>query len=304
MSDDAAPSIGIDLGGTNIKAVRVNAAGQVLARHEQPTGDDHSRSKPDAQRSILGAVSAAIAAVGGDAAGRVGLACPGLARPDNRVIAWMRGRLEMVEGLDWTAALNRPIPVINDAHAATIGEAWCGAAVGRSHVVLLTLGTGVGGGVIVSGRLVQGAMGRAGHLGHMSLDPHGSLDLARTPGSIEDAIGDHTVAARTGGRFADTQALVRSVAACDTEAVTHWLRSVDALAAHLVSLINAFDPQVIVLGGGIAKAGPHLFDPLRRRLDQIEWRPTGTAVPIVAATLGSDAGAIGAARFAMRGGDA
>ena len=188
--------------------------------------------------------------------------------------------------------------MLNDAHAATVGESWIGAARGVQNAILLTLGTGVGGGVIVDGKLLQGATGRAGHLGHITLDMHGPPDIVGMPGSLEDCIGNHNVSARSGGSFHSTFELLEALAAGDRAATECWRRSVRGLAVGIASLINAFDPEVVVLGGGIAECGPVLFDPLQEFLDEVEWRPTGEGVRIVAATLGEMAGAIGAARFA------
>jgi len=119
------------------------------------------------------------------------------------------------------------------------------------------------------------------------------------PGAIEVMIGECTLAARSRGRFTSTAALVAAHRAGHTEATQVWLRSVRALAFALGSCINLFDPEIIVLGGGIAQAGEALFGPLTAELDRIEWRPGGHRVPIVPATLGEWAGAIGAAWQAL-----
>ncbi|MEM8738903.1 MAG: ROK family protein [Planctomycetota bacterium] len=289
--------LGIDIGGTMIKAVGGRGArdrpGGILdleaaRRLEVPT--------PTTRGGLIDAVSGLIESLGGGE-GPVGVASPGLAGRDNRSIHWMRGRLSAVEGLDWSAALGREAAVLNDAHAATLGEAWAGAAAGRSDVVMLTLGTGVGGGVICGGRLLQGATGRAGHLGHITLDLDGERDIVNTPGSLEDWVGNHTVAARTG--FGSTSELVAAVGRGEPAAEAHWDRTLHALACGVGSLINAFDPEVVVLGGGIAQAGEAaLFGPLAEKLAEVEWRPTGSGVPVVPAELGPWAGAVGAARFA------
>jgi glucokinase len=163
---------------------------------------------------------------------------------------------------------------------------------------VLTLGTGVGGGVIIDGSLLQGATGRAGHLGHVTLDKDGPPDIVGMPGSLEDCIGNHSLDARSGSRFRDTGEMVQAAAAGDVEAAECWRRSVRGLAVGIASLVNAFDPEIIVLGGGISECGPSLFDLLQKYLDEVEWRPTGERVPVVAAKLGELAGAIGAARFA------
>jgi glucokinase len=212
----------------------------------------------------------------------------------------MQGRMSGVQGFDWTKFLGREhLAVLNDAHAALLGETWLGAAAGAKNVVMLTLGTGVGGAIMCDGKLIKGQLGRAGHLGHISLDPEGPLDIVNTPGSLEDAFGDHTVSVRSGGRFDTTEALLRAHLGGDIEATAIWDRSVKTLAAGMVSMINAVDPEIIVIGGGIASAGPALFNPLSRWLDQFEWRPHGAKVRIVPAALGDRAGAMGAARYAM-----
>src|SRR5947208_3385148 len=108
--------------------------------------------------------------------------------------------------------------------------------------MLLTLGTGVGGAAVVDGHLLKGHIGRAGHLGHICLDPQGKPDVVGTPGSLEDAIGNCTVAARTGGRFSSTLELAKAHEAGDAEAGKVWLLSIHHLACGIASLINVLDP--------------------------------------------------------------
>jgi glucokinase len=230
----------------------------------------------------------------------IGVSAPGLAADDRRSIACMPGRMRGIVGFDWTEYFGRgwTVPVLNDAQAALLGEVSAGAARERRNVYLLTLGTGVGGAACVDGRLLRGAIGRAGHLGHICLDPDGALDITRTPGSLEDLIGEHTVRARSAGRFLTTRELVAAYAAGDRGAGEVWLRSVRMLACAIASLNNVLDPELVVLGGGIASAGPLLFEPLAKELDQVEWRPQGRGVPVVRAELGEWAGAIGAAYHA------
>jgi glucokinase len=143
--------------------------------------------------------------------------------------------------------------------------------------------------------LLRGHLGRAGHFGHISLDPAGSRDIARTPGSLEDAIGECTIHTRAQGRFVSTQALVAASNRNDRNARRVWLKSVQELAAAIASLINVLDPEVVVIGGGIAKAGSALFRPLNQYLARFEWRPGGARVRVVPAKLGDRAGAFGAA---------
>lgn len=294
---------GIDVGGTFVKAVAVTADGRVLQRSSHATHDGATGSGEWAGLARAAVAAFTLAQQGPPAA--VGVCAPGLAAGDGRSIAHLPGKLAGLAGLDWTTALGRPglVPVLNDAQAAILGEAWTGAASGRRHAVMLTLGTGVGGAVISDGRLLRGAIGRAGHIGHMSLDPEGPVSITGMPGAIEVMIGDCTVAERTQGRFTTTAALVVAHRAGEAEATRVWLRSIRALACAVGSCINLFDPEVVVIGGGIAQAGDALFVPLAAELAKIEWRPGGHRVPIAPAMLGEWAGAIGAAQHAFLSND-
>ena len=153
---------------------------------------------------------------------------------------------------------------------------------------------------MVDGNLLRGHLGRAGHLGHICLNADGTPDIVGTPGSLEDAIGDCSIAARTGGRFHSTTNLLAAKRAGDAFAAEIWNRSIYALACGIVSLVNAFDPEVVILGGGISRAGEDLFAPLQPHLDALEWRPTGDKIRIVPAALGEFAGAYGAAYRALQ----
>ncbi len=288
---------GIDLGGSHIKAVCLDSSsGNVLSRATQPTCDGDFDGDVPKWATTVRAMIRKIEEQCGEIAA-VGLCSPGLAAQDNRSIACMPGRLEGIVGFDWTDYLKREavVPVMNDAHAALVGEVSAGAARDRRHVYLLTLGTGVGGAIYTDGRIMQGAIGRAGHLGHLSLNIDGPLDITRTPGSLEDFIGEHTLGDRSAGRFGSTRDLVSAHGRGDAEASRIWLRSVRALACAVASLNNILDPELVVLGGGITAAGALLFEPLARELDEIEWRPQGRAVPVVSAELGGWSGAIGMA---------
>ncbi len=288
--------LGIDIGGTSVKAACLSPAGDVLGRDRwdmQGVADD------DWPERIAEGVAAMQRGHGG-AAATVGVSAPGIAAPDESGIWWMMGRLELLMAVDWPKLLDRDVaPVINDAQAALLGEARQGAARGARHAAMLTLGTGVGGAAMVDGHLLRGAVGRAGHLGHICLDPEGEPDIVNTPGSLEEAIGNCTIERRTAGRWANSHALVAAVRDGDDEADRIWRTSVRALACGVASIINVLDPEVIVIGGGIAAAGNLLFDPLRAELDRVEWRPHGHRVRIAPAELGEFAGAIGAAANAM-----
>lgn len=288
---ETAYALGCDIGVTNVKAIRVTADGNVLSRHTVDT-DAGSPDWPSGVRRFLRQVESEYGP-----AESLGVAAPGLAAPDGTDIFWMQGRLGEVQGLNWTEFLERarPVPVVNDAQAALLGEVWQGAAKGGRNVMLLTLGTGVGGALMVDGRLLRGHLGRAGHLGHVSLDPDAPGDIVNTPGSLEDQIGNCTVARRTGGRFQSTHDLIAAHLVGDSEATKWWLRSIHYMAAAVASLINVADPETVIIGGGIARAGAALFAPLNAGLDRFEWRPHGRRAKVVPPVLGEYAGALGAA---------
>src|SRR4030095_130384 len=289
-------SIGVDLGGTNIKIVVISNDGNVLEYRTSDTAD--------AQGSWAQTIKENIGLVQkqrGQSPCHIGLAAPGLAAKDGRSIAYMQGRLKGLQGLVWQDVLESPatVVVLNDAHAALLGEVWQGAAKGYRNAILLTLGTGVGGAVLVDGRLIKGQIGRAGHLGHVTVNSDGGPDIVNTPGRLEQMIGNYNIAERSGGRFTSTRLLVEAHLRGDDEATTIWLRSIFHLAAAVASFINAFDPEIVIVGGGIARAGSALFEPLASYLDKFEWRPMGHSVPVISASLGDKAGAIGAAYHAI-----
>ncbi len=294
-------SIGVDLGGTNIKIVAISNEGNVLEYLTCDTADSEGSWPQTIKQNFDG-----ILRQRGQSPCHVGLAAPGLAAKDGRSIAYMQGRLQGLQGLVWQDFLESaaPVVVLNDAHAALLGEVWRGAAKGYRNAILLTLGTGVGGAVLVEGRLIKGHIGRAGHLGHVTVYSDGSPDIVNTPGSLEQMIGNYNVAERSRGRFTSTRLLVAAHLRGDSEATRIWRRSIHHLAAAIASFINAFDPEIVVVGGGIAQAGSALFDPLRKELDRFEWRPLGHSVQVIPTVLGEKAGAIGAAYHAIRGGNA
>jgi len=289
-------AIGIDIGVTNVKCVVIRDGGEILLRDQTPTHSEKSDWPENVKKLV-----ARIEKERGEAQW-LGIAAPGLAAPDGSCISWMQGRLGEVQGLKWTEFLGRKrsVPVLNDAQAALVGEVWKGSAAGAKNAILITLGTGVGGAILCDGKILKGAIGRAGHIGHMSLDLDGVEDIAGTPGSLETMIGNYTIRERTGGRFESTHDLVVAAQRGDQKAREIWERSVHQLGCAVVSMINIADPEVVIIGGGIATAGPALFEPLNRVVDKHEWRPHGHQAKIVAAALGEFAGAIGAAFNAMQ----
>ena len=204
--------------------------------------------------------------------------------------------------MNWAEYLTfkNPIQIINDAQAALLGEVWQGAGRGFKDAVFVTLGTGVGGAILSRGHLLSGHIGRAGHIGHLCLDPDGPPGICKMPGCLEDHIGNQTIESRTAGRFASTKDLVDAAVDGDMEARRLWNRTVYLLACGLASVINIVDPEAIIIGGGISLAGEHLLGPLREALDRIEWRPTNEQVNLLPAALGRWSGAYGAAYLVLQ----
>jgi glucokinase len=295
---DMSYALGIDLGGSSIKAVAVQPDGTVLEKCNVPFD---AGAQLDWARRIEQMLRE-MESNRGAPADAIGVSAPGLASKDGRSIAVMPGRLQGLERLDWTTFLkaSSPVPVLNDAHAALLGESWLGAARGFNHVFMLTLGTGVGGAAIVDGRLLKGALGRGGHLGHISLDLDGPRDVCCMPGSLEALVGNCTIEQRTHGRFKTTHELVEAHRNGDPEASRVWLRSVQALGCAISSLINVLDPEAVIIGGGIACSGSALFEPLEKFVRDTEWNVGPAPVPILSAQLGEFAGAFGAAWNALQ----
>ncbi|MBD2755596.1 ROK family protein [Spirosoma validum] len=295
VTNDANLAIGIDLGGTRIKGVLLDMrTGKILHKRITPTNDgENSNWKSVVAQTVHYLKTTTVRPIRG-----VGLAAPGLPTTDNSAIACMPGRLQGLEGFIWTEFLDEPVRVLNDAHAALMAEAQFGAAKTASNVAMLTLGTGVGGGLLVNGQLYQGFFQMAGHLGHISVDADNEqTDVTAMPGSLEDAIGNVTVSRRSYGRYKTTYELVDGYRQSEPLATLVWLTSIRRLSVALASIANAFSPELIVLGGGITQADDALFGPLQTFMDVVEWRPSGKKTTICKAHFEDWAGAIGAAAF-------
>jgi glucokinase len=288
-------AIGIDLGGTRIKAVAINADGKILHEHYQPTNDGNDAVWKNAVLTTINEMQCILKT----AEIHIGLSAPGLPDNENTCITCMPGRMQGIENFKWTAFLQKPTYVLNDAVAAMMGESKYGAAKNKKNVIMLTLGTGVGGAILIDGKPYQGAMNKAGHFGHMVINYEGDHDVTGMPGSLEECIGNCTVEKRSDGKFKSTEELLKALRNGDAFAEQVWLKSVKQLGIGLASLANILSPEVIVLGGGITQANEDLFTPLNEFMKQFEWQPVNNTTPIVKATYGDMAGAIGVASFAM-----
>lgn len=289
-------AIGIDLGCTNIKSVLVDDAGSILheSRHETREQDDQY------WKALVSNIIADFRTYAGNNVDAIGLCAPGLASAHNDYVACMPGRLPGLENFNWSDWTGDTVYVLNDAHAALTAEASFGAAKGLQHAILLTLGSGVGGAIVINGQLYQGLSQMAGHFGHTTVNTATHLtDVTNMPGSIEDAIGNITVEQRSYGQYQSTFALIEAYRRGDTFATWLWLDAVRKLSISIASAINIISPEAVILGGGVAQSGDALMQPLQAFLALYEWRPGGKQTPLKLAQFADMAGALGAAAFAL-----
>jgi glucokinase len=321
--------IGVDIGGTKIAAALVRGrlpAPGARTRAEVETPDIIDRFTALTDRSSAEACldgvcrciadlahgSGSVDGIGMGVASMVDFAGGRVVESVNLPLAdlSLRDRLEQRFGV--------PVVIDNDATAAAIGEHTFGAGVGASEMLMLTLGTGVGGGIISGGRPCRGASGAAAEFGHIILDVDGPPCPANCPsnGCMEAYVAGPAMAAAAAvaarlkpdsglgralaaGRVVDSRLLTRIAQEGDAGAMAVLERAGEYLGAGLVTLTNIFDPEVIVIGGGAAAAGELLFAPARRVLAARGLPPARDRVRVVPAALGPDAGFIGAAALAL-----
>ncbi|MEM1157978.1 MAG: ROK family protein [Verrucomicrobiota bacterium] len=292
--------IGIDLGGTNIKAIAVKESGELIREFSHPTRDGEFQGEiPQFAieiRELMGEIEAEL----GEALS-VGISAPGLATKDARAIYFIPGKMQGLPNFDWVDFLGRATPVVvwNDAHAALQGEAWVGAAAGKSDVLMFTIGTGIGGAIMCDGKLLKGHIGRAGHMGHVCIDSTRPGDDWNIPGSLEMSISEVFIKNLNHAKYQTTKALVDGYRTGAPEAVQLWTEAVRKFAVGVASMINTLDPELVIIGGGGAKAGDSLLQPFRQFMDEYEMRPDGHQVEIAVAQLDSNAGAFGVAKAAL-----
>ncbi len=296
-------AIGLDIGGTKIAAVAVDATGRVHARATAPTEPERGFAAGVARLTEL--VEATLAQAGwsaGELRG-VGVGCTGPVDPRRGTVhnpftlpTWDDG--DLVTPL--AERFGVPVWLENDADAAALGEAAFGAGRGANPVVMLTAGTGVGGGVIADGRLLRGLAGEHPELGHIHVAGDGPPCYCGTAGCFESlasgtAIGAH---GRAFG-FADARAVFRAAGEGDVSAAAVVARVVEATATACWTVAHCFVPERLVLGGGVFAGHFDLFaDPIRRRLAAATAVPARRVV-VCRAELGADAGAVGAACLAL-----
>jgi glucokinase len=307
-------AIGVDLGGTKMSVGVVGSDREVSYRSTAPSvglGQDELLSA--LERELRAALEA-----------RPGVAAAGLGIPCTidraRGVAVLAVNLELADvavGALMTERLGLPVFIDNDANVAVLAEHRYGAARGARNAVMLTIGTGIGGGLIIDGRLYRGSNGAGAELGHMVIEADGPPCQGNCPnrGCVE-ALASGTAIAREGlaaAEAAPRSALGRALAdgaVLDGKAVTDAALAGDETARAVLELIgrrigvalsglaNAFDPEAIVIGGGAILAGELLIEPARAEL-RARALPPMNLVPVAAAELGPEAGMIGAATMAM-----
>jgi len=286
--------IGIDIGGTAIKLARFDRQGTLLAEHQQPT------PQPQVPGAVTQAVVEAVARLDPEhRADRVGIGLPGPADRTGRIArrAINLPLWRQVPLADWLEPqLGRPVVLANDANCALLGEAWRGAAQGVRDVILLTLGTGVGGGVLIGGSLFTGPEGAGAELGLIGLDPAGPPCHSGNRGSLEQ-YGSLAGLARLSPL--EPTELVRRAEAGDPDALAVWDRYGQRLGQGLSSLLYVLTPHLVLLGGGLSAAFPHFLPALRREVEERVLPESRGNLRIERCALGNGAGRLGAARLAL-----
>ena len=315
-------AVGLDMGGTNIRCAAVSVTGEVLLI-------EHGPSLASRQAAAVAENIAAQPIHLLDTARRRGLGSPraiGVAVPGPldvhtgtvmqapHVAAWrgypLRRKLE--------ALIGRQVVLDNDANAWALGEYWRGAARGRRDVVLLTLGTGVGGGVIVGGRLVYGRSGMAGELGHVTVNPdgppcdcgsHGCLESYASASGLRGLIETSSRADAGRGTCPSRSSILKTTSQCADcpprrAAATNWRSKRSRppgyyLGIAIASFLNAFNPELVVIGGGVAGALPYMRKTMTAQVRARAFTAMASQAKIVRAALGPRGGVVGAAYAAL-----
>lgn len=287
--------VAIDVGATNTKAAVVDKGGRRLLERRVPTRGH--RSPSEVRSGVLRLARELVElAPPGARPSAVGIAVCGTVDPGGSVTA---------VNLNWVgeallpaarAELGLPVVVLNDAHAGALGEGAHGSAQGVQDYVYVSLGTGIGAAVVQGGELVDGAHGRAGELGHVTVDPAGRRCSCGGSGCVETIMSARALERQwqeTHGTRRTMRQLIGMVADGEPSALALWLAGVDALARALVGVMSLVDPETIVLGGGLAAAGGQLLSPLQASVKE-HARAFQVPAELRLAALGDWSGCAGA----------
>jgi glucokinase len=305
-------AVGLDVGGTKVAGLLVTEGGEILARQVAETPAEDVDATMATLFDVIGRLRKEHdpVAVGIGGAGMVDFAAGVMRFAPN--LAWrelpIRDMVSEHTGL--------PCILDNDANAACWGEYRFGSGRGFRHMLLLTVGTGIGGGIVADGVLYRGAHGFAAEIGHVVVEPDGPLCGCGNRGCFEQvasgraldrlgraAASEHPdgLIARLGGTDEVTGRHVSEAADQGDAIARQIIEEVGIrLGVGIAGFVNVLDPEVVVVGGGVADIGPPLLDPARRAYQETVLAPDHRPdVPIVPAALGNDAGAIGAAALAL-----
>jgi glucokinase len=309
-------AIGVDLGGSHVTAAVVTEAGEIRVQHEHDITD---RSFEAVVTETAAVIEKALGDAGKEVVG-IGIGSPGNVDPATGTVRYSPnfGWHDAPLGQRLRARFPVPVFVGNDARCATLGEYEFGIGRGTGTFVLLTLGTGIGGGIVAEGRLVLGVGFGAGEIGHHQIRPTdgfvcgcGKIGCFEAQASGTGLIRHAFALAPSFPRSAlldlpraklGSKKIRRAAEAGDPHAATAWKRYADDLAAGLANVVAFLNPDVIALGGGVASAGAFLLDAVRPLVEERTTMAPRGSTRIEIARLGNDAGQVGAAVMAMRGG--
>ena len=307
--------IGVDLGGTGIKAGVVDESGTILAKGSAPTGRERPYQAVIADIAALCTRVAAQAGTPMEEVAAMGVGVPGICNPETGVIPFCTNLgwhdVPFVEEMH--KHLNLPVHVDNDATVAGYAESIAGVSAGTRASVFLTLGTGVGGGIVLGGRPYSGVHGIGSEIGHMILQMDGEPCTCGNEGCFERYASATAIIREArravkkdpqsmmmkncGGNLERINAkiVIDCAKAGDKTARAVFDAYVRALAHGIISIINVLDPEIIVLGGGVSMAGDFLLNAVREAVKPLIFFKTMPYARIELARLGADAGIIGAA---------
>jgi len=307
--------LGIDIGGSQIKAGMVDEDGAILAARTIPTPPDLDTFLPSLQEAIHWLIQAT------DVPAGVGVGCKGIVNPNSTIIEILPGALHFLEGLRIADIVGLPleVPVFadNDARVALAGEMVWGAAKGRQNVLMLTLGSGVGGAVLANGQVLRGCSGVAGHLGHVTIDPDGALCVCGNRGCLQTVFsasaieGEAWAAVHRGvssaltrlfreqPQLATCRTIFQAAREGDHLALTVISNAIHKLGAAIAGLLHIFDPELVILGGHVADAGADLLTPLQEEAWTRSRGLLGREVPLVEQQVADKSGIVGAAGLVM-----
>jgi glucokinase len=297
------PVLGLDIGGTKIAVGVVDEDGGVLSFLRAPSNPEQGPDESLVRLFELGQQAIADAGVEVRA---VGIGCGGPLDSDRGLLiaplhlpGWRNVPVTSLA----EQAFDRPAFLENDATAAAAGEHRFGAGVGTRHMVYLTISTGVGGGGIVDGRLYRGAEGNGSEFGHVTVDWHGRRCRGcGRQGCLEAYVSGTSIAERAAeAGLPGLSASQVAARANEGDAVARvvWDETIEALACGLTSIVNLFEPELVVIGGGVSNTGELLLGPVRERVRAEAMTPAGHEVDIVRAGLGDQVGVVGAAAIAL-----